>query len=151
MNKTMTKKKEPSEKKKPGRKTKAEKEEMLKIAETAHKDVVETKAALKETEEERAERRRKQREKEKLQWLGMRDIENDMERAERLGAQHNVDPKVFMSAEARVTLERRKRQAQALWEMYYSGELYLQTLAIPSIGGARLKSVLYSHKSTLAV
>lgn len=46
----------------------------------------------------------------------------------------------------------RQRQANALWEMYYSGELIRQRIAIICVDGSIFeKEVLFSHKSTFAV
>lgn len=46
----------------------------------------------------------------------------------------------------------RQRQANALWEMYYSGELIRQRIAIICVDGSIFeKEVLFSHKSAFAV
>lgn len=46
----------------------------------------------------------------------------------------------------------RQQQANALWEMYYSGELIRQRISIICVDGSTFeKEVLYSHKSFYAV
>ena len=133
------KKKEKTEPKKRGRKTNKEREailaaqqqaaevsekEILEAAEPVHTDVV-------ETEVEREEEKQEEPKKPKNPYVTLRELLTDFDDIDR---------------------ERCRNQAKALWEMYYGGDLYCQTLAIPCQGGGVFKKkVLYSHKSHLAV
>jgi len=57
-----------------------------------------------------------------------------------------------LTPEAQVVIQRRNKQAEALWQMYRRGDVTYQTLMLPvSSGGFLKKRVLYSHHSHYAV
>ena len=57
------------------------------------------------------------------------------------------DPTMSDSLREDSSRERCQAQARALWEMYYAGQLIMQTIAI----GGMTKTMLLSHKSQYAV
>ena len=130
------KKKEKPEPKKRGRKTNKEREAILaaqqQAAEVSEKEALEAaEPEHNDVVETELEPEEEKQEEPKKPYVTLRELLTDFDDIDR---------------------ERCRNQAKALWEMYYGGDLYCQTLAIPFQGGGVFKKkVLYSHKSHLAV
>lgn len=69
----------------------------------------------------------------------------ERERQQKEMAGHMLDPV------SRAIVERRKKQAEALWSMYHDGKLIRQTIQIGTEGGVFQQEVLFSHKSKFAI
>ena len=54
--------------------------------------------------------------------------------------------------EEKILDQKRRKQAEVLWDMYEHGEVFLQVVEIPKVGGGTLRqTMLLSHHSNFAV